>query len=160
MAPRRSAAPDLSTAPKTNIELQTLREKFTAGYRNTMLDDWDFNVDYSHEHRTGTRPLGIGWGVGTSADNPRPSTGSIEVPQPLDDRTQNANASGEYAGTTPWGTRWNTSLKYSGSFYSNDNKSIDVDNPFCSTCSAVRPMLLSDQACCATASIPTTTSTA
>ena len=59
-----------------NIELQTLREKFTAGYRNTMLDNWDFSVDYSHEHRTGTRPLGIGWGfnAGTGA-NPRPSLG-------------------------------------------------------------------------------------
>ena len=146
-------------APMYNIDLETLRERFIAGYRNTMLDNWDFNVDYSHEHRTGTRPLGIGWGVGTGA-NPRPSTGSIEVPQPLDDRTQNANASGEYAGTTPWGTRWNTALKYSGSFYSNENKSIDVDNPFCRTCSAVGPWLLSEQACCATASIPTTTSTA
>ena len=72
------------------------------------MDDWDFIVDYSHEHRTGTRPLGIGYGVSTSAANPRPSTGSIEVPQPLDDRTQNANAFGEYVGTTPWardGTR-------------------------------------------------------
>ncbi len=66
------------------------------------------------------------------------------MPQPLDDRTQNANASGEYAGTTPWGTRWNTSLKYSGSFYSNENKSIDVDNPFCRTCSAVGRSLLSE----------------
>ena len=37
------------------------------------------------------------------------------------------------------GTRWNTALKYSGSFYSNENKSIDVDNPFCRTCSAVGP---------------------
>jgi MtrB/PioB family decaheme-associated outer membrane protein len=134
-------------APIANIELQTLREKFTAGYRNTMWDDWDFIVDYSHEHRTGTRPLGIGWGCcstsgGVSAGfapNPRPSSGSIEVPQPLDDRTQNANAYGEYVGTTPWGTRWNTQLKYSGSFYSNDNKSIDVDNPFCRTCSAIGP---------------------
>jgi MtrB/PioB family decaheme-associated outer membrane protein len=125
-------------APMYNIDLETLRERFIVGYRNTMLDNWDFKVDYSHEHRTGTRPLGIGWGVGTAA-NPRPSSGSIEVPQPLDDRTQNANASGEYAGTTPWGTRWNTALKYSGSFYSNENKSIDVDNPFCRTCSAVGP---------------------
>ena len=123
-------------APETNIELKTLRERFTAGYRNTIWDNWDFNLDYSHEHRTGTRPLGIGWGVGTTA-NPRPSSGSIEVPQPLDDRTQNANAFGEYVGTTPWGTRWNTQLKYSGSFYSNDNKILDVDNPFCRTCSAV-----------------------
>jgi MtrB/PioB family decaheme-associated outer membrane protein len=125
-------------APMYNIDLETLRERFIVGYRNTMFDNWDFKVDYSHEHRTGTRPLGIGWGVGTAA-NPRPSSGSIEVPQPLDDRTQNANASGEYAGTTPWGTRWNTALKYSGSFYSNENKSIDVDNPFCRTCSAVGP---------------------
>ena len=120
---------------ETNIELQTLRERLTAGYRNTMLDNWDFNVDYWNEHRTGTRPLGIGWGLGTSA-NPRPSTGSIEVPQPLDDRTQNINASGEYAGSTPWGTNWSTSLKYFGSIFSNDNKSIDVDNPFCLHCRA------------------------
>jgi MtrB/PioB family decaheme-associated outer membrane protein len=126
-------------APIANIELETLREKFTAGYRNTMWDNWDFIVDYSHEHRTGTRPLGIGYGVSTSAPNPRPSSGSVEVPQPLDDRTQNANAFGEYVGTTPWGTRWNTQLKYSGSFYSNDNKSIDVQNPFCITCSAIGP---------------------
>ena len=120
---------------ETNIELQTLRERLTAGYRNTMLDNWDFNVDYWNEHRTGTRPLGIGWGLGTSA-NPRPSTGSIEIPQPLDDRTQNINASGEYAGSTPWGTNWSTSLKYFGSIFSNDNKSIDVDNPFCLHCRA------------------------
>jgi MtrB/PioB family decaheme-associated outer membrane protein len=126
-------------APMYNIELKTLREKFTAGYRNTMWDDWDFIVDYSHEQRTGTRPLGIGWGVSTTTPNPRPSTGSIEVPQPLDDRTQNANAYGEYVGTTPWGTRWNTQLKYTGSFYTNDNKSLDVDNPFCRTCSAIGP---------------------
>ena len=126
--------PGQSAAPINNIELQTLREKFTAGYRNTMLDDWDFRVDYSHEHRTGTRPLGIGWGFSTSSANPRPSSGSVEVPQPLDDRTQIANASGEYAGTTPWGTRWNTSLQYLGSFYTNDNKVLNVNNPFCITC--------------------------
>ena len=118
-----------------NIELKTLREKFAVGYRNTMLDDWDLSADYSHEHRTGTRPLGIGWGLGTAA-NPRPNTGSIEVPQPLDDRTQNANVAGEYSGTTVWGTRWNTSVQYTGSLYSNSNKFIDVDNPFCLHCKA------------------------
>jgi MtrB/PioB family decaheme-associated outer membrane protein len=136
-------------APMTNIELKTLREKFNVGYRNTMLDNWDFNVDYSHEHRTGTRPLGIGWGyafwngvnnaVGATGQViavPRSSSGSIEVPQPLDDRTQNLNGAGEYSGTTPWGTQWNTSVKYAGSFYNNSIKSIDVDNPFCRTCVA------------------------
>ena len=147
-------------APMNQLELKTLREKASLGYRNTMLDAWDFNVDYSNEHRTGNRPLGIGWGyaawngnpaltagangqigfvntlTGIPAGGPRPSSGAVEVPQPIDDRTQNANASGEYVGTTPWGTRWNTSVKYSGSFYNNSIKSIDVDNPFCNTCTA------------------------
>ncbi|HEY6860610.1 MAG TPA: MtrB/PioB family outer membrane beta-barrel protein, partial [Pseudolabrys sp.] len=105
-------------APMYNIDLETKRETFNAAYRNTMLDDWDFNVDYSNSHRTGTRPLGIGYGYalaksGTITAAPRPSSGSIEVPQPLDDTTQIANASGEYVGTTPWGTRWSTQLKYS-----------------------------------------------
>ena len=35
-------------APMNNIELKTMRERFTVGYRNTMLDNWDFNVDYWH----------------------------------------------------------------------------------------------------------------
>ena len=136
-----------NTAPISNIELKTLREKFSVGYRNTMLDNWDFNVDYSHEHRTGTRPLGIGYGYSTTAaagvpTAPRPSSGAIEVPQPLDDRTQNANAAGEFVGTTPWGTRWNTSVKYSGSFYGNSIKSMDVDNPFCRTCTAASGTIL------------------
>lgn len=128
-------------APIYNIEMQTLRETFTAGYRNTMLDDWDFNADYWHSHRTGTRPLGIGYGSasGAAAANPRPNAGSIEVPQPLDDTTQIANASGEYVGTTPWGTRWNTSVKYTGSFFNNNNKILNVQNPFCITCSAIGP---------------------
>jgi hypothetical protein len=33
-------------------------------------------------------------------------------------------------------TNWSTSLKYFGSIFSNDNKSIDVDNPFCLHCRA------------------------
>jgi MtrB/PioB family decaheme-associated outer membrane protein len=130
-----------NAAPITNIELKTTREKFTTSYRNTMFEGWDFNADYSHEQRSGTRPLGIGWGYGFQAAAgvpaaPRPSSGSIEVPQPLDDRTQNVNGTGEFAGTTPWGTPWNTSLGYTGSFFNNSNKVLDVDNPFCITCRA------------------------
>jgi MtrB/PioB family decaheme-associated outer membrane protein len=132
--PGCGAVPNGGVAPMNNIELKTLREKFNVGYRNTMLSNWDFAVDYSHEHRTGTRPLGIGYGVSTTSANPRASSGAIEVPQPLDDKTQIVNGSGEYTGTTPWGTRWNTSVKYMGSYYSNNNKVLDVQNPFCITC--------------------------
>lgn len=140
----RNAEPGCASpgaAPINNIELKTLREKFSVGYRNTMLDNWDFNLDYSTEHRTGTRPLGIGYGyarlfsgIAGTTSAPRPSAGSIEVPQPLDDRTQNANAAGEYVGVTPWGTRWSSQLNYSGSVFTNENKVLTVDNPFCITC--------------------------
>ncbi len=128
-------------APISNIELKTQRDKFLAAYRLTPTDDWDFKTDYSHEHRWGVRPLGIGYGytqwtgvapVPTPAA-PRPSSGSIEVPQPIDDVTQNVNASGQYVGSSPFG-RWNAAVKYSGSFYDNDIKKFDIDNPFCVTC--------------------------
>jgi MtrB/PioB family decaheme-associated outer membrane protein len=128
------------TAPMSNITLKTLREKFSTTYRGTPSDDWDFSAGYSHEHRTGVRPLGIGYGyantlggVNTTAA-PRPSTGAVEIPQPIDDTTQIVNAAGQYVGTTPWGTRWTVAAKYSGSLYDDKLTSIDVDNPFCITC--------------------------
>jgi len=143
-----------NTAPMSNIELKTQRDKFIAVYRATPNDAWDIKVGYSHEHRTGVRPLGIGYGYamntgfkggtiglpgsGTAATTvtsaPRPSSGSVEVPQPIDDRTQDINASGQYVGSTPWGGKWTGAVKYAGSLYDNSIKSFDIDNPFCITC--------------------------
>ena len=117
------------------LDLATQRDKATAAYRYTPNDDVDIKAEYSHEHRTGTRPTGIAYGWGTTA-NPRP-TNPVEVPQPLDDKTQNVGASGEYVGATPWGTRWTTSLRYSGSFYTNNIDRLDVQNPFCVTCNVL-----------------------
>src|SRR6266567_5338098 len=140
----------LGTTARTNIEniinnnlgpleLSTQRDKATAAYRYTPTPDWDFGVDYSHEHRTGLRPTGVSWGFATAGAADPPSsnrpTNIIEIPQPLNDTTQNVDAKGEYVGTTFWGTRWTTNLKYSGSFYNNDVKEIDIENPFCLTCS-------------------------
>jgi MtrB/PioB family decaheme-associated outer membrane protein len=92
-------------------------------------------VEYSHEQRTGTRPTALSYGWGTTA-NPR-ATNVVEVPQPIDDVTQNVSASGEYVGTTPWGTRWTSALKYVGSFYTNNIDQPDVQNPFCITCNVL-----------------------
>jgi len=121
------------------LELGTQRDKATFGYRYTPTPDWDVAVDYSNEHRTGVRPTGVSWGYASSAAgaapaSPRP-TNIIEIPQVLDDRTQNVNTKAEYVGTTFFGTRWTTNVKYAGSFYDNDIKKIDIENPFCITCS-------------------------
>lgn len=121
------------------LELSTQRDKATAAYRYTPTPDWDFGVDYSHEHRTGLRPTGVSWGyvaaaAGDPPSSPRP-TNVVEIPQPLNDTTQNVETKGEYVGTTFWGTRWTTNLKYNGSFFDQDVKQIDIENPFCLTCS-------------------------
>lgn len=116
-----------------SLTLSTLREKAFVDYRYTPESNWEFKVDYSNEHRTGTRPVGINWGFNTAAvGNTR--SGAIEVPQPLDDRTQNVSATAQYLGATPWGKKWIASLKYSGSLYDNSLSYLDVENPFCITC--------------------------
>jgi MtrB/PioB family decaheme-associated outer membrane protein len=121
------------------LTLFTQRDRASVGYRWTPTPDWDFSVDYWNEHRTGVRPTGIPYGWNATTPSPRP-TNPIEVPQPLDDTTQNANAKGEYVGQTFWGTRWSTNVAYSGSFYDNSLKELDVQNPFCSTnCQVVPP---------------------
>jgi MtrB/PioB family decaheme-associated outer membrane protein len=116
-----------------SITLATKREKGSAEYRFTPDPNWEFRVDYSNEHRTGTRPLSINWGYGFGAAPGFP-TNFVEAIQPIDDRTQNVNASAQYIGSTPWGKRWVTNVKYTGSFYDNSLKQIDLDNPFCLTC--------------------------
>ena len=44
------------------LVLGTQRDKATAAYRSTPTPDWDLGVDYSHEHRSGTRPIAVPYG--------------------------------------------------------------------------------------------------
>lgn len=122
-----------------SLDLATQRDRAAVGYRYTPTPDWDFGANYSHEQRTGVRPTAVSWGYANTAAGAAPGsvrpTNVIEIPQPLDDVTQNVDAKAEHAGTTWFGTRWNTNLRYAGSFYDNEIKAIDIENPFCLTCS-------------------------
>jgi MtrB/PioB family decaheme-associated outer membrane protein len=142
----RTAMENIINSSVYNIELGTRRDKSSVGYKWTPSEEWTFAVDYSHEHRTGIRPLSINYGYSTGAFTPpntinpaggtlapRP-TNTVETPAPIDDKTQNINAGGEYFGTTFFGTKWNTNVSYVGSFYNNSDKSFTVENPFCLTC--------------------------
>jgi MtrB/PioB family decaheme-associated outer membrane protein len=116
-----------------SLTLETRRDKASGEYRYAPDGNWEFKVDYSNEHRTGTRPLSMNWGSGFGA-TPGFPTNFVETIRPIDDRTQNVNAMLQYAGNTPWGKRWVSNVKYSGSFYDNSLKYYDADNPFCLTC--------------------------
>ena len=110
------------------ITLSTRRDKAMVAVRSTPSPDWDFSAQYEHEHRTGTRAAGLSYFGDTASGMHYP----IEVPQPIDDTTQNAEAKGEYSGIGPLG-KWSSSVVYNGSFYRNNLKQLDAQNPFCDT---------------------------
>jgi MtrB/PioB family decaheme-associated outer membrane protein len=116
-----------------SLTLATRRDKASGEYRYAPEGNWEFKVDYSNEHRTGVRPQNMNWGSGFGAVPGFP-TNFVELPAPIDDRTQNVNAMAQYVGTTPWGKRWISNFRYSGSFYDNSLKYFEADNPFCLTC--------------------------
>ena len=116
----------INNAATGPLTLGTQRDRGAAAYRYTPNDKFEITVDYSNERRTGTRAIGLSWGTGFASN-------IVEAVQPIDDRTQNVDVRGQYVATTPWGKNWVLGLQYSGSFYDNALRQLDVQNPFCLT---------------------------
>jgi MtrB/PioB family decaheme-associated outer membrane protein len=102
------------------------RDTASVEYRWTPTDAWDIRAYYTNLHRIGTQVDGVVFSPGTS--------GVVsQVPKPVDDTTQNYGLSGEYAGTSLWGQRYNFQVAYGGSTYTDNFSSYTVQNPFCPT---------------------------
>jgi MtrB/PioB family decaheme-associated outer membrane protein len=127
-AANRDAIQGFVNNAEKSITLSTRRDKASVAARYTPTPDWDFSAEYEHEHRTGVRAAGLSYFGDTVSAMHYP----IEVPQPVDETTQNAEAKGEYSGTGIWG-KWTSSVVYNGSFYHNNLKQLDAQNPFCDT---------------------------
>jgi MtrB/PioB family decaheme-associated outer membrane protein len=136
----RSSINDIINSNATQTDLEMDRKKFSAAYRFTPTPDWDFNVGYSHEDRTGERPGSLNYTYSTSPTGSFPSN-VIGVPIPVDDTTQTAVGSGEYIGAGSWG-RFNLKLAYYGSFYTDNLTQLTVENPFGNTGNMVSGGLL------------------
>ena len=134
-APPSAASRAVIDANSQTIDLQYRRDTASAAGRWTPSDNWDFNVDYSHTHRHGTQGLGAVSFSGTTA-----TRSTFEIPRPVDDTTQNANLSGEYAGATPWGTKFNVALAGGISVYDNSDESVTFQNPWNPVNAANRPL--------------------
>jgi MtrB/PioB family decaheme-associated outer membrane protein len=104
-------------AQPTTIGIQ--RDTASAQYRWTPDDAWDIKADYSHLTRTGTQVGAVDNGV---------SPGTMQIPKPVDDSTQNYGLNGEYVGTSPWGQRIVFKLGYQGSQYTDNYTSYTVAN--------------------------------
>ena len=149
--PNATASGAAGTTARNNIEnfinaaagpvtLSTQRDKATVDYRYTPTNDLDFKLKYSHEHRTGTRPVGISWAYAAAPASPGFAGNTIEAIQPIDDTTQNIKASAQYTTSTPWGKNWTGLVNYAGSRYDNSLKFLEAENPFCITCTVVAPL--------------------
>ena len=108
-------------------EIGTQRDTFSAGYRFTPTTNWDINVGYAHEDRTGTKPgtLNYTYPAGFPSN-------VIGIPVPINDTTQKPQASGEYAGSSQLG-KFSVKLAYDGSIYSDNISQLNVENPFSNT---------------------------
>jgi MtrB/PioB family decaheme-associated outer membrane protein len=105
-------------------DLGIRRDTASFEYRYTPDDAWDIRVAYSNMHRFGTQVDGVTFSPGTSGV-------TVQAPKPVDDTTQNYAASGEYAGTSFWGQKFNFKLGYAGSTYTDNADSYTIENPFC-----------------------------
>jgi MtrB/PioB family decaheme-associated outer membrane protein len=105
----------------TSIGIQ--RNTGSVAYRATPTPDWDFNIEYSNTHRSGTQ---LQWGIIEQGFG----SPALQMPKPVADTTQNVAASGEYVGTTLWGSKYNFKAGYSASRYQDDYSMFTFQNPF------------------------------
>jgi len=105
------------------ISLGIQRDRKEIDYRWTPTDQFDVKVSYSHEHRYGVQEQGFLFSNSTS-------TPMAQVPMPVNDLTQEASITGEYYGTSPWGMKWNGSLHFGTSIYTDAYTQYTVENPF------------------------------
>lgn len=91
-----------------------------------LTPSWTLQAEYSREHETGSRPLGLIFNTSPSAS----LTGGYgaEVPEPINYFINNVRVMAEHARE-----RWGMQVGYTGSFFKNDIGELDFDNPFRTT---------------------------
>jgi hypothetical protein len=82
-----------------------------------LPDNWKAFASYSRERRDGRRPFGAVFGGGGGG-------GNLEIPELIDDSTQNVVAGLQFAGT-----QTNLTLQTSASWFRNDVDTMTFENP-------------------------------
>jgi hypothetical protein len=101
--PNAAAVNALILANEHHTDIKILRDTGYFQYRATPTPDWDVRVNYSNTHREGTQIEGVVFSPGTSGVR-------VDAPMPVNDTTHNYGASGEYAGISMWGGKYNVKL--------------------------------------------------
>ena len=87
---------------------------YNAGIEFTPVNHWAFDLNFKHQERSGNT-------ISSGAF----FLDAVEFSSPVEDSTVEMDASIAYTEET-----WQASLSFTGSFFSNDNTNIDLDNPY------------------------------
>jgi MtrB/PioB family decaheme-associated outer membrane protein len=135
--PTAAAAGNIAGIVNNNLNdfvLGFRRDTATVNYRWTPNSDWDIKADYTRIRREGTQSQGaLTYQFGTNTPNSTQERNGrviLELPKPIADTTHNADLSAEYAGTSPWGKKFNVAFGYGYSAFQNDNASYSFQNPW------------------------------
>jgi len=111
--------PDLAASLKS-VEIGTMRKTLGAGASFIKNKHWTVNLDYESQTKEGFTPL-----AGAIGHSPGEPTRSVILPAPVDYTTNSLKASVDYANN---GSIF--SLALHSSFFMNNLKSLDWQNPF------------------------------
>jgi MtrB/PioB family decaheme-associated outer membrane protein len=106
-----------------NFELETRRRRARAGVDIVPKENWQFDIDVSHENKQGVDATGGAIAIGTSqlVGNTRIAM----LPEPIDQDTDIVNAVLHYAGKDG-----QVDLKYEMSIFDNNYSSVTWQDPF------------------------------
>ncbi|NNJ91813.1 MAG: MtrB/PioB family decaheme-associated outer membrane protein [Gammaproteobacteria bacterium] len=111
--------PDLA-ASLQSVEIGTMRKKLGAGASFIKNKNWTINLDYESQTKEGFMPI-----AGAIGHSPGEPSRSVILPAPVDYTTNSLKASVDYAND---GSMF--SLALHSSFFMNNLKSLDWENPF------------------------------
>jgi MtrB/PioB family decaheme-associated outer membrane protein len=112
---------DMRTAFNTSplLDLKTRNDTGKVGLWWAPTSEWDLQFNYGHTRRAGNRPMGGGFG-----DPDEPSAIVVELPEPIDRRTEELNATAGYSTQA-----WQLQGGYRLSLFHDNIKTMTYDNP-------------------------------
>ena len=102
-----------------NVTSRWDRKRLDLSFDREINRQWDFDIDWRHETKEGTKTFGAV--IGNSGGNPR----TVVLPAPMDWETDIMEASFNFANS-----RYQFGFSMYASFFDNEQKSVTWDNPY------------------------------
>ena len=124
LVPGASTEADIAAAlaARGDDKIDVQRDRTQLSLRVRALPQLDLVAQYGFETRSGESPTGVGFAF---PDFSTSLSQTLEIPSPIDDHTQTARASLEWAGEIA-----QVNLAYNGSFYRNQDSSVRLSQPY------------------------------